>query len=157
MSTKTVLWFVIAVLVIAAGAALVAMPAPAVNKTIGNAELTQLQSGGATVVDVRTAAEYQSGHIPGSLNVPLDTLQQVSTAWSKDQPVVVYCATGARSAQAASYLAGAGFRKVYNLDKGIAAWTGATEGGQSSGPLPTGAGVVQTNGKPVFIDFSGST
>lgn len=157
MSTKTVLWFVIAVLVIAGGVALTAVPAPAVNKNIGNGELTQLQSAGATVVDVRTAAEYQAGHIRAALNVPLETLGQVSAAWSKDQPVVVYCATGARSAQAAAILAGAGFRKVYNLEKGIAAWTGATEGGQGTVSVPAGKGAVKTNGKPLFIDFSSST
>ena len=157
MNKKIVLWFVIAVLVVAAGVALTAVPAPATNKNIGNDELTQLQRAGATVIDVRTPAEYQSGHISAALSVPLDTLAQVSSAWNKDQPVVVYCATGARSAQAASLLVGAGFRKVYNLEKGIAAWTGPTEGGAGSGVLPSGAGVVKTNGKPVFVDFSGST
>lgn len=157
MNTKAVLWFIVIVVLVAAGVALTAIPAPAVNAKIGPAELTQLQGAGAAVIDVRTAAEYRTGHIPGSLNVPLDTLQQVSAAWNKDQPVVVYCATGARSAQAAAYLVGAGFRKVYDLTGGIAAWTGAIEGGQATGSVPSGPGAVKTNGKPLFIDFSGST
>ena len=157
MNKKIILWFVVAALVIAGGVALTTTPAAAVNKNIGNDELSQLQSAGAAVIDVRTLAEYQSGHVPGALNVPLDTLQEVSAAWNKDQPVVVYCATGARSAEAASLLAQAGFRKIYNLEKGIAGWTGQTEGGAGSGTLPEGAGVVKTSGKPVFIDFSGST
>jgi rhodanese-related sulfurtransferase len=156
VNKKIVLWFVIAALVVV-GVLVLTMPAPAVQKNIGNDELLQLQSAGATVVDVRTQQEFESGHIPSSANVPLDQLPQASASWDKDAAVVVYCATGARSAEAASLLAGEGFRKVYNLEKGVAAWTGELAGGQADVALPTGAGAVKTGGRPLFIDFSSST
>jgi rhodanese-related sulfurtransferase len=134
-----------------------ATPTPSVNKKITGSELTQLQSAGAWLVDVRTNSEYITGHIPNSLSVPLDQLAQTASGWSKTQPIIVYCATGARSAQAASYLAGQGFKKVYDLNNGIAAWTGPVAGGRPTASAPVGSGTVVTGGKPVFIDFASST
>lgn len=156
MNKKTALWVVIGLMAVAAVLALT-IPAPAINKNIDSAQLQQLQSSGASVVDVRTASEYAAGHIPSATNVPLDQLQTTAGTWNKDQPIVVYCATGARSANAAAYLVAQGFRKVYNLEKGIASWTGQVVGGQGPGAIPSGPGAVQTAGKPVFIDFASST
>jgi rhodanese-related sulfurtransferase len=156
VNKKVILWFVIAALVVV-GVIVLAMPAPAVQKNIGNDELLQLQGAGATVVDVRTQQEFESGHIPSSANVPLDKLPQASASWDKNAAIVVYCATGARSAEAASILAGEGFRKVYNLEKGVVAWTGELAGGSADVSIPGGAGTVKTNGKPLFIEFSTST
>jgi rhodanese-related sulfurtransferase len=156
VNKKVILWVAVAVLVVAGILALTTAP-PAVNKNIGNEELVSLQAAGASVVDVRTTQEFDSGRIPLALNVPLDTLAQVSATWNKDKPVVVYCATGARSLEAAEYLAGAGFRAVYNLEKGISAWTGELEDPNSAATPPAAAGAIATNGKPLFIDFSGST
>jgi rhodanese-related sulfurtransferase len=157
MSSKRIL-ILVAIAAIAAMAVLaVLIPAPAVRKNIGNAELTQLQASGVLLVDVRTAAEYASGHIAAAINVPLDQLAATSVGWNKTQPVIVYCATGARSAQASDVLAGEGFRTIYNLTAGIAAWDGAVVGGQAVAAIPTGAGTVKTSGKPIFIEFSTST
>lgn len=156
MNKKIILWFVIAVAVVVGVIALTTAPA-AVNKNIGNDELTQLQAAGATLVDVRTPQEFETGRIPLALNVPLEQLAATSANWNKDKPVIVYCATGGRSAEAAAQLAAAGFRAVYNLEKGIAAWTGNIENGPAPAELPSGPGVVATSGKPLFIDFSGST
>lgn len=147
----------VVILMVIATVLVLTMPAPAVNKNIANDELTQLQAGGALVVDVRTPSEFASGHIPSAVNVPLDQLQTAAASWGKDQPIVVYCATGARSANAAAYLAGQGFRKVYNLEKGIVTWNGQVVGGQSASSVPSGPGAVKTSGKPLFIDFSSST
>lgn len=156
MNKKATLWVVTGLMAIAAALALTT-PAPAVNKKIANEELVALQNTGATVVDVRTESEYTSGHIPSSVNVPLDRLPTVAASWNKDQAFVVYCATGGRSANAAAYLAGHGFRKVYDLEKGIASWSGKVVGGQGAAAVPSGPGTVQTAGKPVFIDFASST
>jgi rhodanese-related sulfurtransferase len=155
MNRKIVLWIVVAAVIVGVAFA-VLRPAPAVNRKIGGQELTKLQGAGAWVVDVRTNAEYIAGHIENSLNVPVDQLAQDSSGWNKTQPIIVYCATGARSAQAASYLAQQGFKKVYDLSSGIAAWTGPVVGGQPTTSAQTGPGVVKTSGKPVFIDFAGS-
>jgi rhodanese-related sulfurtransferase len=153
---KVAVWLVGGAVVIMAIIA-VTMPAPAVNKNVGSQEFAQLQSSGALVVDVRTASEFAAGHIPGATNVPLDQLQNTASSWNKDQAIAVYCATGARSANAAAYLAGQGFRKVYNLEQGVASWSGQLVASQGTAALPAGAGVVKTDGKPVFIDFASST
>ncbi|HEY5506292.1 MAG TPA: rhodanese-like domain-containing protein [Coriobacteriia bacterium] len=137
----------------------VAMPAPALRENIGNDRLVALQKAGALLVDVRTNQEFAAGHIASAINVPLDQLQETAGSWSKSQPVIVYCATGARSAQAADVLAGAGFKKVYDLTAGIVAWNGAVVTGQGApvATAPSGAVAIKTAGKPVFIEFATST
>ena len=156
---KRVLTWVLAGAAVAALLLLVTTPSAPIRKLIDSAELTRLQAAGALVVDVRTTSEYAAGHIPDAVNVPLDQLQTAAAGWNKDRAVVVYCATGARSANASSYLAGQGFTKIYDLAKGIVAWTGGlTAGGlQAAGGAASGDGTVKTNGKPVFIDFASST
>ena len=156
MTKRVLIWLAVAAVF---GALLLAVttPAAAVLKKVDSSELTQLQGSGALVVDVRSVSEYASGHIPGASNVPLEQLQQAAATWSKDRAVVVYCATGARSANAAAYLAGQGFRKVYDLTNGMVAWTGSVQGGGGAGGVPSGPGTVKTSGKPVFIDFASST
>ena len=56
---------------------------------------------GAVLLDVRTPQEYQEGHIPGSKNVPLQTIDKISSvADNKNIPLFVYCYSGGRSRQA---------------------------------------------------------
>ncbi|HEX9244261.1 MAG TPA: rhodanese-like domain-containing protein [Anaeromyxobacter sp.] len=69
---------------------------------------------GATVVDVRTQAEFRSGAYKGAVNVPLDQLSSKLGKIPKDRPVVVYCASGSRSALAARVLRNAGYADVSN-------------------------------------------
>jgi rhodanese-related sulfurtransferase len=158
MNRKLMVWLALSAL-----AAVVAVSLVFANRTvrrdIGGSELLQLQSGGASIVDVRTPQEFAAGHVASAINVPVDQIQQVAAAWDKGKPVVVYCATGARSADAAAYLAGAGFLRVYNLAGGVAGWkgvelVGGTAPGVASSPA---AGTVKTAGKPVFIEFATST
>ena len=79
---------------------------------------------GAVLLDVRTPQEYRSGHIPGSKNVPLQTIDKVaSVAENKDTVLYVYCQSGARSRQATSALQGMGYTNVNNIG-GIAAYSG---------------------------------
>ncbi len=74
----------------------------------------ELISKGATIIDVRTKAEYQSGHIKGSLNIPLNNLSNHYSKLSKSKPVITCCASGVRSAQAKSILKSNGFADVHN-------------------------------------------
>ena len=75
-----------------------------------------LVAAGASLIDVRTAREYESGHLPDAHNLPLDVLtRRPHAAGPKDRPVVVYCASGTRSAAAASALKRAGYSTVVNL------------------------------------------
>jgi len=56
---------------------------------------------GATIIDVRTAGEYSSGAYPKARNIPLDAIEsKIAKLGAKDAPIVVYCASGSRSAQA---------------------------------------------------------
>lgn len=83
--------------------------------------LKQLRTG-AVLVDVRTCEEYKAGHIPDAKNLPLDELGDA--AWllpDQTASVIVYCASGARSARAAAMLAAAGYTHVFDLGA-ITAW-----------------------------------
>jgi len=151
-SSKELAIWVVAVLVVAAIAFLVTRPASAVMKDVDNAQAQQLIAKGVRIIDVRTAEEYRTGHLDGAENVPVDSISGTASGWSRDKPILVYCATGARSAIATQWLAANGFRKVYNLKEGIAAWNGNTTTNTASGPNQ-----VPTNGKPVFVEFSSST
>jgi phage shock protein E len=69
---------------------------------------------GATVVDVRSPREYAGGAYPGAINIPLPSLSARLREIPTDRPVVLYCASGMRSASAARLLARAGFPDVVN-------------------------------------------
>lgn len=74
----------------------------------------KLQSG-ALVVDVRTPEEFQDEHYEGAINIPVEeVMTRVSEFGDKTKPVVVYCATGSRSAYAARFLRSAGYSDVVN-------------------------------------------
>jgi rhodanese-related sulfurtransferase len=80
------------------------------------------------VLDVRTPGEFQSAHIAGAYNVPLDLLREHRDEIVKhlDQDVVLVCRSGRRAAQAEETLRTAGLDNVHILDGGITAW--AAEG-----------------------------
>lgn len=70
---------------------------------------------GAKVIDVRTASEYEAGHYKGAVNIPVQELSnRLAEAGDKKQAIVVYCASGMRSAQAAKILTAAGYTDVTN-------------------------------------------
>ena len=65
----------------------------------------QLVQNGAIIVDVRTSSEYNGGHIQSSLNIPVDAISsKVNELKKKGKPVITCCASGMRSARAASVL-----------------------------------------------------
>lgn len=80
----------------------------------GIPDLAALKREGVAILDVRTKAEYAEGHIPGTQNIPLNTLAENIHRWKKDQPIITCCASGMRSGQAAAILRGRGFTRVYN-------------------------------------------
>jgi rhodanese-related sulfurtransferase len=58
-----------------------------------------------TIVDVRTPGEFMGGHVAGSINIPLQEIQQrVEEIKSLQQPIILCCASGMRSGQASSFL-----------------------------------------------------
>jgi len=79
------------------------------------------------IIDVRTAAEFETVHIPGSYNVPLDALPE-HRAELRDAlraPAVLVCRSGARARQAEGVLRAASLQQVHVLDGGITAWEAA--------------------------------
>jgi rhodanese-related sulfurtransferase len=79
----------------------------------------------AQLIDVRTPAEYAQGHIQGFGNIDFmnsDFKEQVQSKLKKDQPVMMYCRSGRRSAKAAELLQSLGFNEIYDLQGGIIAW-----------------------------------
>lgn len=77
-------------------------------------DLKELVKNGAQIIDVRTKGEYQSGHIQGSVNIPLQVLQENLSKIKKDKPVITCCASGMRSASAKSILVSNGYTDVHN-------------------------------------------
>ncbi len=70
---------------------------------------------GARIVDVRTPAEFRDGSYPGAVNIPLASLAaRMSELEPRTAPIVLFCASGARSAQGARLLKQAGFTDVVN-------------------------------------------
>ncbi|MDQ2668588.1 MAG: MBL fold metallo-hydrolase, partial [Gemmatimonadota bacterium] len=80
---------------------------------------------GVQVVDVRGAAEWGAGHMPGVLNIPLGSLPDRLNELSRDRPVVVHCQGGGRSSIAAGILKANGFDDVANLVGGFGEWARA--------------------------------
>ena len=83
-----------------------------INKGVAEFRSTE----GAVLLDVRTAAEYNDHHIPGSINIPLDKLDIVEQRIpDKTTPVFVHCLSGGRSSSAAAYLKSRGYSRVKNI------------------------------------------
>ncbi len=74
----------------------------------------QLVKEGAVIVDVRSPGEFQGGHIKGSINVPLQSIQSSLGKIPKNKTVITCCASGMRSASAKSILKSAGYVDVHN-------------------------------------------
>lgn len=82
---------------------------------------------GSVLLDVREPDEYADGHIPGSRNLPLSSLDTVEILVpDRNTPLFVYCFSGARSAQAALRLKAKGYRQVENIG-GIRGYRGPKE------------------------------
>lgn len=79
------------------------------------------------LVDVRTSEEYNSGHLPNSINLPLDVAHTITQVIeNKDAKIFVYCLSGARSETARQMFTKLGYTDVTNIG-GIQDWTGAIE------------------------------
>jgi rhodanese-related sulfurtransferase len=90
---------------------------PEVDASTGDALVAE----GALLVDVRTPDEWNAGHAPGALHLPLDQLSARHAELPTDRRIVVICRSGGRSARATEALVGAGYDAV-NLAGGMQAW-----------------------------------
>ncbi|MBW2231345.1 MAG: rhodanese-like domain-containing protein [Deltaproteobacteria bacterium] len=86
----------------------------------------QLESESAPVViDVRTAGEYASGHIPGAVNIPFDQVAERIAEIDAPHGVALYCMVGPRARKGESALLAVGYEKIFHLEGGLAAWQAA--------------------------------
>jgi rhodanese-related sulfurtransferase len=74
------------------------------------------------LIDVRTEGEVSRGVIDGAIHIPLHLLPLRAADIPQNKPVVIYCNSGARSAQACAFMAAKGFDNMHNLSGGIMAW-----------------------------------
>lgn len=88
---------------------------------IDGAQARELVEAGAQLVDVRSPAEFASGHIDGAINLPVQSIGSQLDQLDRSRAVVLYCRSGSRSGMAARVLANAGFTSVHNLGP-MSAW-----------------------------------
>ena len=93
----------------------------AINEISAN-ELTSFVENGSLVVDVREPDEYESGHIPGAILVPLSTVLSNTSEFESDETVYVVCRSGGRSMQACEILHEVGISNVVNVAGGTMGW-----------------------------------
>jgi thioredoxin 1 len=115
----------------------------------------------ATVIDVRTPEEFQSGHLKDAVNfnvLAADFQNQVSKL-DKTQPVFVYCKVGGRSADAVEKMKGMGFTSIYDMKGGYMAWSSAgmettkAERVQEEKFTPADFDKLLSSGTPILIDY----
>lgn len=80
-------------------------------------EAKEFQKKGALIIDVRTAGEYDSGHLSQAINLPLDQIETQIAAHVRDRNkiVLLHCQSGARSARAAKRLEALGYKNAFNI------------------------------------------
>jgi len=116
----------IALLLFAETAALSADPVTTPDAYRDPDRLAQLINGTGpayVLVDVRTAEEYQSGHIPSAINIPVGEIHDHPPTADASALIIVYCASGGRSARAKTILNELGYTLVVDFG-GIVRWTG---------------------------------
>lgn len=105
------------------------MTNPSISPVIAPAELADLLRTHPEIrlLDVRTPGEYETAHIRGAYNVPLDTLGEHGTEIRANvaEPVVLVCQSGQRARKAEVALRSAGMPNLHVLDGGVAGWVGA--------------------------------
>jgi rhodanese-related sulfurtransferase len=94
------------------------------GQAVGPAEAVRLMNQGAVLVDVRSQAEFDSGHILDARHLPQEQVAQAAETLKrfKDKVVITCCESGMRSGAAARVLTTQGFTKVVNLRGGLQAW-----------------------------------
>ena len=85
------------------------------KKFFDNTDYKSMLNEGGVVIDVRSEAEFYSGHIENSLNLPLSEISsKIEQLNDKNQPIITCCASGIRSAAAAKILRAKGYSNVVN-------------------------------------------
>lgn len=100
------------------------------------AEVEQCLASDPILIDIRDRAEYEKGHIPGAVHLSRGMLEfdihdlvksfhPESALPCEEQPIVLYCGTGGRSALAAQCLESMGYKNIRSMSGGLVAWAAA--------------------------------
>jgi rhodanese-related sulfurtransferase len=102
---------------------------PAGYYTIGSVEKlkSQLENPQTLLIDVREPSEYQSGHIPNAINIPLQTLADNLDRIPRNRPIILYCSSGHRSAMGVMTLHLLGYNNVQGFPPSFTGWQAAGE------------------------------
>jgi rhodanese-related sulfurtransferase len=101
------------------------LTAQTITKKVSKVEFSELmKKSGAQLIDVRTSREFSNGFIEGAKNIDYngDSFEKQIKKLDKNKPVLVYCAAGGRSENAAELLKEWGFKEIYDLEGGYNAW-----------------------------------
>jgi phage shock protein E len=151
-TSKTLIWTIVIVALVIGGFLLL-RPAAGSGGGVKNVDekgVLQAQKDGVRIIDVRSTGEYEAGHVPGAENVPIDQFASASAGWDKNAPVLVYCATGARSSEAVSILKAAGFKNIYHFNEGLQAWTGKLD---TANTASTPSAAPKPTARPIMYEF----
>ncbi len=116
----------------------------------------------ALILDVRTPEEFAAGHVQGAVNLNIydPGFKSALTKLDKTKPVLVYCKSGGRSADAATQMKDLGFGEVYNFGGGMLAWSNAEKPMVRDNDVPKAKGISESDylklvaQKPlVLVDF----
>jgi rhodanese-related sulfurtransferase len=95
------------------------------NVDVGEARDLIVEKADLVILDVRTTPEFDSGHLEGAINIPVEELSQRLSELNQKDELLVYCRTGNRSTTAVRILRENGYDRIYHMDGGIAAWNAA--------------------------------
>ncbi len=126
VSKKTSIVILVVVAVLAAAAAIYTPPLFQTDN-YGNVSVSEAydliqNEAGLVVLDVRTQAEYNDGHIEGAILIPVAEIADRLNELSADDEILVYCRSGNRSSTAVGIMGDAGFTKIYHMNQGMNGW-----------------------------------
>ena len=129
MNKQTQMIVVFAMVVLAA-AAYYFMQTGSGDSDYGNVDVAEARNligekGELVILDVRTVSEYESGHLEGAINIPVEALSGRLSELNPNDELLVYCRTGNRSTTAVGILKENGYDRIYHMDAGIVAWENA--------------------------------
>ncbi len=129
MEKQTQIIVVFGVIVLAA-AAYYFMQTGSGDSDYGNVDVAEAreligEKGELVILDVRTVSEYESGHLEGAINIPVEALSGRLSELNQNDELLVYCRTGNRSTTAVGILSENGYDRIYHMDGGIVAWGNA--------------------------------
>ena len=129
MEKQTQIIIVFVVLALAAGAYFI-MQMDSGKSDYGNVDVGEArdliaEKAGLVILDVRTVSEFESGHLEGAINIPVEVLSSHLSGLNQNDELLVYCRTGNRSTTAVGILRENGYGGIFHMYGGIVAWNSA--------------------------------